>query len=79
MAKQRHACGYRLVWIVLANDGKLTSIGLIPELWLIFVLSTVNVVVNWILDATKTKAAVQDSTAVLLIALAEAWILVQLR
>ena len=79
MAEQSHAGGYRLVWIVLANDRKLTSIGLIPELWFIFVLSTVNVIVNWIFDSTKTKAAVQDSTAVLLVALAEAWILVQLR
>ena len=36
-------------------------------------------VVYWIFDSTKTKATVEDCSAVLLVALAEARILVQLR
>jgi len=79
VAEQSHACGYRLVWIVLANNCKLSTIGLIPELWFVFVLSAVNVIVDWIFDSSKAKAAIQHCSTVLLVALAEARILMQLR
>jgi len=75
LAEQCHARGYRFVWIVLTDDCKLSAVCLISKLWLIFVLSTIDVIVNWIFDSSKTKAAVQDSSAIFLVALAEARIL----
>ena len=78
MAKESDSGRYRFVWIVLTNNGKITSILLIPKLWFVFVLSTVDVIVDWILDSAKTKPAIQDSSAVLFVTLAEARILMQL-
>lgn len=79
MAEQSHACRYRLVWIVLTDDSKITSVRLIPELRFVFVRRPVNVIVNWIFYSPKTKATVEDRSAVLFIALAEARILMELR
>lgn len=41
-------------------------------------ISAVNVVVDGVLDAAEAEAAVQDCSTVLLVALAKAWVLVEL-
>jgi hypothetical protein len=41
-------------------------------------VTSIDVVINRVLDATKAKATIQDCSAVFFIALPETWILVQL-
>ena len=69
--------GFRL--IILANDCKLAAIGLVAILTCLpLVLHSVYLIVYWILDSSETESSIKNSSAVLFVSLAEAWILMQL-
>ena len=63
----------------MAWHSKLATILLVPELWIIFLLGRVYVVVDRIINSSKTKPSIQNSSAVLFVSLSEAWVLVELR
>lgn len=79
LSKQSDSCTHRLVLIVLTHDCKLASIGLVTILAsLTFVLHAVYLVVNGVFYSSKAESSIQNGSAVLLVSLAETWILMQL-
>jgi len=67
-------------WLVRVLVGQVVGadVAALGPRWLNCWISPVNMVVDGVLNATKAKAPVEDGAAVLLVALAEAWVLVEL-
>ena len=67
-------------WLVRVLVGQVVGadVAALGPRWLNCWIPSVNMVVDGVLNATKAKAPVEDGAAVLLVALAEAWVLVEL-
>lgn len=83
MAKQGHSCWDLLALTVLSDDGELAAILqiiLFSDIGFVFVgAGAVYVIINWIFDASKAEATIEDGPTILLITLTETRVLVQLR
>lgn len=83
-AKECDARGHGLYLPVCADNLEValvleTQVVVVHVLGGVVVLTPVDVVVDWVLDAAKAEPTVKDGAAVLFVALAKSWVLVELR